>query len=244
MTHTTAAFVGATGGAGTTRTTLETAVALSAAGLDVAVLDAAYATQGLGPYLSGRLDPDLTTLVTDRPDAPLEAGLTEFDVETTGRVECCPVDAPFERLARAQSVDAARRLERRIEEAATTFDHVLVDVPPVASNQAVAAATACERIALVSPGGERGADATVRLRERLADLGTASDVVVATRGHGESTADVVLPTTETTVPACLTDDRYGRRIVSLVAALLDQEVSGVGESRGLFGGVGGIVRRQ
>jgi Flp pilus assembly CpaE family ATPase len=43
---TTAALVGATGGAGTTRLTLETADLLAREGHAVAVFDAAFATQG------------------------------------------------------------------------------------------------------------------------------------------------------------------------------------------------------
>jgi cellulose biosynthesis protein BcsQ len=255
MTYTTAAVVGVTGGAGTTRTVLEAAVALAADGADVAVLDAAYATQGLGDYLAGRLDPDLTTLVADQPETPLSAGLVGLDAdadasagtgaEATGRVACCPVRAPFERLARAKSVDAARNLEGRIEEAATAFDHVLVDVPPIAANQAVAAATACERVGLVAPGGDRGADATSRHRERLADLGTTADLLAVVRGGGEERgADVVVPTTEVAFPACLADERYGRAVASLVAGLVDREVTAVGEPTGLFGGVGEMVRRR
>ncbi|WP_142857552.1 ParA family protein [Salinigranum halophilum] len=244
MTCRTVAFVGATGGAGTTRTALEAAVALAADGADVAVLDAAYATQGMGGYLSGRLEPDLTALVTDRTDDPLAAGLVELDAETPGDVVCCPVDAPFTRLARAKSVEAARAFERRIEEAATTVDHVLVDVPPVAANQAVAATTACERVCLVTPGGDRGADATNRLRERVADVGTAVDVVAAVRGDDEwGAADVVLPSTETPLPAVLSDDTYGRAVAALVARLVDREVTAVGETGGLFDGVAERVRR-
>lgn len=62
----TAALVGAVGGAGTTRLAVEVGALLAADGDAVAVLDAAFATQGLGDYLDGRLDPDLTALVTDR----------------------------------------------------------------------------------------------------------------------------------------------------------------------------------
>ncbi|WEL28362.1 Chromosome partitioning ATPase, ParA family [Haloferax volcanii] len=71
---TTIALVGATGGAGTTRLSLELAAALATDGRDVAVLDAAFATQGLSDYVSGTLDPDATALVTDAADVPLESG--------------------------------------------------------------------------------------------------------------------------------------------------------------------------
>jgi cellulose biosynthesis protein BcsQ len=233
------------GGVGTTRTTLEAAVALATDGADVAVLDAAYATQGLGDYLPGRIDPDLTALVTDRAEESLSVGLVDLDADVDGRVACCPVDAPFERLARAKRVEAARRFEGRIEEATATFDHVLVDVPPIAANQAVAAATTCERIGIVAPAGDRGADATARLRERLADLGTAADVLVATGDTDESgAADVVLPETEATLPACLTDERYGRAVGGFVAELVERDVAAVGGSNGLLGGVGGMFHRQ
>ncbi|WP_380679332.1 ParA family protein [Salinigranum sp. GCM10025319] len=247
MTYTTAALVGVTGGAGTTRTTLEAAVALAADGADVAVLDTAYATQGLGDYLAGRLDPDLTALLTDRAETPLSAGLVDLDLDAAvdGRVACCPVDAPFERLARAQSVEAAQRFETRIEEAVTAFDHVLVDVPPIAANQAVAAVTTCERVGLVAPIGDRGSDATARTRERLADLGTAADLLVSTGGADESgAADVELPTTEAAFPGCLADERYGRAVVSLVGELVDRDVVGVGEAAGLLGNVSGLLRRE
>lgn len=244
MVYTTAAFVGTTGGAGTTRTVLEAAVALAADGADVTVLDAAYATQRLGDYLPGRLDPDLTALVTDRTDDPLSPGLVELAVDTPGDVVCCPADAPFERLARAKSVEAAGALERRIEEAASTVDHVLVDVPPVAANQAVAATTACERVCLVSPGDDRGADATNRLRERVADVGTTVDVVaVVAGGDDRGTADVLVPSTDAPLPAVSSDERYGGAVADLASRLVDREVTGVGESGGLFSGVTDRVRR-
>jgi cellulose biosynthesis protein BcsQ len=238
MTYTTAALVGATGGAGTTRTTLEAAVVLAADDADVAVLDGAYATQGLGDYLSGSLDPDLTTLVTDGVDAPLSAGLVDLEHDGPGRVACCPAAAPFERLARAKSVEAARRFEERIEEAAATFDHVLVDVPPIAANQAVAGATACERLGLVAPTGDRGADAVSRLRGRIDDIGATVDVVAVTRGaDGRGAADVALPTTDTAFPAAVADEPYGRAVATLVGELLDREVTNVGGSGGLLGRV-------
>ena len=236
MTHTTAALVGATGGAGTTRTVLESAVVLAADGADVAVLDAAYATQGLGSYLDGRLDPDMTALVTDSAAAPLSAGLVDLEHDGSGRVACCPVDAPFERFARAKSVEAARRFEERIEEAAATFDYVLVDVPPVAANQAVAATTACERVTLVAPAGDRGADAVGRLHERLADLGTSVDVVSIGRGAEDSgSADVVLPKTNTPFPAAANDEQYGDAVVTLVSQLFEREVDSVAASTGFIG---------
>ena len=121
---------------------------------------------------------------------------------------------------------------------------MLVDVPPIAANQAVAAATTCEQVALVVPPGDRGTDATGRLRERLADLGTAADVVAAVRTDESTVADVVLPTTESPAPACLADERYGRAVASLVSRLLERDVHGVGNASGLWSGVSERIRRQ
>lgn len=213
MDATTAALVGATGGAGTTRSCLELATALAAAGEDVAVLDAAYDTQGLARHLPGRLDPDATALVTDESDKQLSAGLVEYapamepdtatalDTEALpepGRVACCPVRAPFERLARAKTPEAAQELEARMAEAAASFDHVLVDTPPLGSNPAVAAVTAADRVGVVTPATDRGLDAVQQTRGRLQDVGTAVDAVVVvdlfgTESFPEADADVFLP---------------------------------------------------
>ena len=71
MKATTLALVGATGGAGTTRTAVELAAIGARDGSEVAVVDAAFTTQGLSEYVSGRIDPDLTTLLTDEPETSL-----------------------------------------------------------------------------------------------------------------------------------------------------------------------------
>lgn len=195
MSVTTVAFVGAVGGAGTTRTTVEVAAALARDGRAVAVLDAAYATQGLADHLSGRLAPDLTALVTDESDADLAAGLVDLAVDAPGRVACCPARAPFERLARAKTTDAARALERRVDEAADEFDHVLLDTPPVAANQALAAVRAAERVVAVTPATRRGADGLQRLRARLQDVDASLDTTLAIGGDLPA-ADATLPETD------------------------------------------------
>lgn len=194
-------FVGAVGGAGTTRLTVETAATLARDGRSVAVLDAAYATQGLADHVQGRIDPDVTALVTE--DRPVEEGLVELPVDAPGRVACCPAYAPFERLARAKTPDAAQRLERLAESAAREYDHVLLDTPPVAANQSVAAVTVADRVAVVTPGTTRGVDALARTRDRVADLGAAVDASVATRVETTSAADVTVPESEVTEPAAV-----------------------------------------
>jgi cellulose biosynthesis protein BcsQ len=243
-----AAFVGAVGGAGTTRCTVETAAVLAADGRNVAVLDAAFATQGLADYLSGELDPDLTALLTDAADAPLAAGLVELGVDAPGSVACCPAFAPFERLARAKRPDAARHFERRVETAATEYDHVVVDVPPVAANQAVAGVNAADRVALVAPGTTRGADAVQRMRGRLADVGSDVDLVVSTRGELDA-ADVVVSAASATSPAdapsALDDEEsFATGVARLAAAAFDCELDDALDEGGLLGSVEQYVRRS
>lgn len=218
------AFVGATGGAGTTRLTVETAATLARAGWSVAVLDAAYATQGLADHVQGRIDPDVTALVTE--ERPLDDGLVELPVETPGRVVCCPAYAPFERLARAKTPAAAQRFERLAEAAAREYDAVLLDTPPVAANQSVAAVTVADRVAVVTPGTGRGADALARTRDRLADLGVEADASVATRTAEAAAVDVAVPESATTspgaVPVCDTGDgAFAAAVAETAEAALD-----------------------
>ncbi|WP_251342178.1 AAA family ATPase [Haloplanus halophilus] len=241
----TVALVGATGGAGTTRLTVELGALLAADGRDVALLDAAFATQGLSDYLSGRLDPDLTALLTDRREAPLADGLVDVPIDTdAGRLACCPAAAPFERLARAKSADSAQALESRIATAAETFDHVVVDTPPVAANQSVAAVNAADRVVVVAPATTRGRDAVQRMRGRLDDVGSSVDAAVATRGD-LSVADAVFPETAAAVtdaPTCL-DERSVAAAVADVASVAVGVDPSSGEDPGLLGSVGEFVSR-
>ena len=243
-----AAFVGAAGGAGTTRTVVEVAAALAADGREVAVLDGAFATQGLSGYLSGRIDPDLTELLTDSADADLSQGLYGLDLgeSVPGRVAVCPAAAPFERLARAKRPEAAQRFESRIR-AATRFDSVLVDVPPIAANQAVAAVNAADRHVVVAPGSERGDDAVGRCHDRLADLGVEASLVVATRGE-LATADVAIPATDVTdernAPTVPDDGEFAAAIERVAAAVTSRDLGGQEASAGgLLDTVGDYVGR-
>lgn len=221
----TAALAGATGGAGTTRLVVETAALVATTGRDVAVLDAAFATQGLADHVEGRLDPDLTALVTDETDTPLDDAFVDLRAETSGRVACAPASASFEQLARAKAPAAAERFADRVREADAAFDAVVIDVPPLAANQAVAAVDAVDRAAVVAPGSTRGADAVARLRARLRDVGTTADLVVANRGDLPD-ADVTVPTGETAVAAAPTAPEgaaFGAAVADLAASLFDVE---------------------
>jgi septum site-determining protein MinD len=198
------ALVGGVGGAGTTRLALEFGATLARDGRSVLVADAAYATQGLSTVVPGRIDADVTAAVTE--DRPLETATDSLDVDwgesdDPGTVAVAPVRAPFERVSRAKTSDRARRLASRLAAATEAYDHVLVDVPPVAANQAVAVVAAADRVVLVVPDSQRGVDALPRMRDRLRDVDAAVDAVVTNRA-GEPPrvdgADAAVPDSETT----------------------------------------------
>ena len=106
----TAALVGATGGAGTTRLCVELAATLARAGEDVAVLDAALATQGLEQYLPGHVERDLTDLLRASDPDPSDCGV-DLPVEAPGEITAWPAYAAFEGIARAKAPAAAKRLD-------------------------------------------------------------------------------------------------------------------------------------
>jgi len=222
------ALVGAVGGAGTTRLALEFGATLAGDGRSVVVVDAAYATQGLVTTFTDPVDPDVTRAVTD--DRPLATATYDLDVPT-GRLALAPARAPFERLSRAKTSECARRLAGRIGEAAHEYDHVLVDVPPVATNQAVAAVTAADRVGLVVPDTQRGADALPRTLDRLADVDARVDTIVANRANGApevGDADAAVPESETTAlssaPVCPGDGEFEAAVAAAVATTVGADV--------------------
>ncbi|AQL42507.1 cell division inhibitor [Halorientalis sp. IM1011] len=227
----TLALAGAVGGAGTTRTTVEFGATLARAGRDVALLDAAFATQGLAAHVPGRIDPDVTALCTG--EGGLRDGLVALGLDTPGRLAACPARAPFERLARAKTPDAARRFEEVLDSAADRFDHVLVDTPPVAANQAVAAVTSADRVALVAPATERGLDRLPTMRDRLHDLDAPVDAVIGTRADPGGTvepADATIPESDQRSVADLPvsadpDTEFAPAVAAAVETVLDTELS-------------------
>lgn len=221
----TLAFVGVAGGVGTTRTVVETAATLARGGRSVAVVDAAFETQGLSTYVEGRLEPDCTAVVVD--EAGFSEALVEVWPELAGEVALCPAYAPFERIARAKTPDAAQRLETCLDHAAGQYDHVLVDVGPVAANQAVAAVRGADRRALVAPATRRGNDHLPRMRGRLVDLGFDADAVIGTFGDdGAALADpdYELPTGErdvATPTAVDPDTDFAPAVAAMAEGLFD-----------------------
>lgn len=240
----TLSFVGATGGAGTTRLAVETAATLGRTGRDVAILDAAFATQGLADYVSGRIDPDVTTLVTDE-NAEIGDAMYTIGVETAGQVAVVPARAPFERLARAKTAGAAERFEKRVAAAALSHDVVIVDTPPVAANQAVAAVNAADDVVVVTPDSRRGDDGLARLRGRLSDIGTSADAVVATFADGEpavTDADARIPISEVSdAAACPVsvdpDDEFAPAVADAAATMLGSDLDLEFEESGRLDGL-------
>lgn len=189
----TVALVGAAGGVGTTRLSVESAATLARAGWDVAVFDAAFATQGLAAYIDGRIDEDVTALATGA--AELEQARYGLGLDTPGYVDICPARAPFERLARAKTAGAAERFEQQVAAASLSYDAVIVDTPPVAANQALAAVNTADAVGLITTDNERGADAYALAHDRLADIGHPASTVIANRSSndGPLDADVSVP---------------------------------------------------
>ena len=234
----TCALVGAAGGAGTTRLAVEMGATLTRTGRDVAVVDAAYETQGLVDYVEGRIATDVTELVTE--DASLDSVVQPAGLATPGQLSLVPARAPFERLARAKTAGAAAKLEKQLAAIALSHDVVLVDTPPVATNQAVAAVNGVDRVVAVTPDTERGADALARLLGRIADVGVALDAVIGNFADGDpivTDADARVPESETTAPsACPTSlaDRgpFTPAIVAATEVALDAELDVAIEERG------------
>jgi len=238
------ALVGGVGGAGTTRLALEFGATLARDGRSALVVDAAYATQGLSTVVPGGIDTDVTAVVTG--DRPLEVATYGLDLELgeegpadPGAVAVAPARAPFERFSRAMTSDCARRLASRLTTAAGQYDHVLVDVPPVAANPAVAAVTAADRVVVVVPDSQRGADALGRARDRLVDVDAAVDAVVSNRARDSfrvAEADAAVPESETTAlpdaPAAVAPSEFATAVGDAVETTLDVELDLAGPESG------------
>lgn len=204
----TCALVGAVGGAGTTRLTLEGAATLARAGRHVAVLDVAVGTQGLAGSVPGRIEPDLARVLIE-DGLTLADAMVDLALDVPGRLSVAPVRAPFERFASAQTAGAAARFADLLTTAGGQFDHVLVDVPPVDTNLAVAAVTAADRVTIVAPPGVRGADGVQRVRCRLADVGAPTPTVVVNEGVRDAgddrttDADATVPASDVRAPGAV-----------------------------------------
>lgn len=238
MTHSTLALVGVAGGVGTTRTAVEMAATLGRADRSVAVVDTAFATQGLATYVEGRLTDDVTAVAVG--DATIRDALYDADYDVPGRVAFAPAHAPFERLARAKTPEAARRVETAVADAADRFDYILLDVPPVAANQSVAALTTADTRALVVPATGRGRDLLPRQRGRVRDLDAPADAVLATRTDADGVtaiadADYGIPDGGPAAPTALDPGSdLAPAVAAAVEGLLDVDLELTFEEAGML----------
>lgn len=201
MTGTSVGFVGTVGGIGTTRSVLEIGGLLARTGASVLVIDLDFATQGLGRHVAGTVPVDSTALLAD-PEPDLDDAIHDVAVDGDGRLGMVPAVSPFVRIAAAKTETAGARVGDRLEAATEQADWVLLDVPPVVSNQAIGAVTATDRTIAVIPPTERGIDALQRERGRLADVGSAFDDVLAVgAGDVPPDADAHLPVLPDGAPA-------------------------------------------
>ncbi|SNZ14834.1 AAA domain-containing protein [Natronoarchaeum philippinense] len=227
---TTAAITGTAGGAGTTRLSVEAGATLARAGYSVALVDVAFATQGLAQYVSGRIDEDVVDLVTGDDPRPSDAAV-DLGIDADGRLVAVPSQASFQALARAKTAGAAERFEAVLDRLDDAVDRVLVDVPPVATNPAVAAVTTADRVALVAPGTDRGVDSLQRSRARLTDVGTTDDLAVANRVDElpDGSIDLAIPESDATAvadaPATVDpDDEFAPAVAAFAEALFDEQL--------------------
>ena len=233
------AFVGTVGGIGTTRTVMDLGGLLARSGRDVLLLDLDFATQGLGRHVEGPPGVDATALLSD-PEADLDAAIREWTVDGDGSLGVIPSLAPFVTIAKAKTEAAGARVEDRLDDATDRADWVLLDVPPVVSNQAIGAVTAAEDVLAVIPPTDRGIDALQRERGRLADIESGLDGVLAV-GDGDPPpdADATIPALPSEAPAhrpatLAVGGAYAQAVAGAVAQLLDVEVTTVAERDGLL----------
>lgn len=232
----TLALVGAAGGVGTTRLTLETGTVLARAGHDVVIFDASFATQGLGSFVQ-RVDRGVTDLLIG--EATLEETLYDLDVDLDGRLALCPAVASFECLARAKTTEAAERFRDQIATASLAHDVILVDVPPLATNQGLAAIETVRQVAIVTADTERGARALDSQIARLDGVGVNPDATVCNHADdGPVVADAVVSTADPCIEkatpwtAGSTDGPFTRAIVRLTELVFDISLDIDHEQRG------------
>jgi CobQ/CobB/MinD/ParA nucleotide binding domain. len=121
---------------------------LATTGAAVCCFDLDFATQGLGRHVEGRVGVEASTLLAE-PDADFEEAIRDWPVDGEGSLGVIPSLAPFRTIAEAKSEAAGARVEDRLEEATERADWVLLDVPPVVSNQAIGAVTAADQVVAV-----------------------------------------------------------------------------------------------
>ena len=129
--------------------------------------------------------------------------------------------------------------------AALSHDTVIIDTPPVGGNQPLTAVDATDRVAVVTSGDDRGADALARLRDRLEDICTSPDATIVTPGDDTlADADATVPSNSALpheCPACVPpEETFAPAVAAAVEAALGVELElefpEGGRLRGMFDG--------
>jgi Flp pilus assembly CpaE family ATPase len=222
------ACVGATGGVGTTRTAVELARLAAAHDRAPLLVDTAVATQGLARLLVETPPRDLCDALADPEGLALDA----IAVELPSGLVLVPIDAPLCAIAPALRAEAAGALAAAIAEAAADRPLVIIDVPPVATNLAIAGITSADVILLLHRVGDR--EAVRRGRELIADLAGPAPhpVTVGTPAVAELSVPEV-PALRGGVPlARPVDDAGYRRALATVAATAGLPIPAPADSGG------------
>ena len=208
------ACVGATGGVGTTRTAVELARLATAHDRRPLLVDTAVATQGLARLLPTTPGVDLCGALSDTDVVDLDA----IAVELPSALQIVAIDAPLCSVTTALTPQAAATLTDAIAHAAATHPLVIIDVPPVATNLAIAGLISADEILLVHRVGDH--EGVRRGRELIADLDGADPhpLTIGSPAVAELSLPE-LPTLRTGLPlATPVDDSGYQRALAVAAA--------------------------
>ncbi len=210
------ACVGATGGVGTTRTAVELARLATTHDRRPLLVDTAVATQGLARLLPTTPRVDLCDALSDTDAVDLDA----IAVDLPSELRIVAIDAPLCSMTTALTAEAAAALTDAIAHAAGTHPLIIIDVPPVATNLAIAGLISADEILLIHRLGDH--EGVRRGRELIADLDGADPhpVTIGTPAVAElSLPDVPALRTGTPLATPVDDPGYRRALAAAAAAV-------------------------
>ncbi len=230
MSPRTVALVGAAGGVGTTRLTVECGATLARTGRDVAIFDSAFHTQGLRDYPHRTGTRDATALATG--EATLEETLVICEPGLSGRLTLCPATTTMGQFQQTTSPEAADRFATTVAGAALSRDAVLIDVPPTVTPLSRAVLGIADLIVLVTTETPRGTRALSRHQQRLHELGHPPDCVLF--NHADTTLQdaIAVPTSNQSdpydCPTCAEpgrDESFARAVTDAVESVFTLSIA-------------------
>lgn len=240
MSPRTVAFVGAAGGVGTTRLTVECGATLARTGRNVGIFDSAFHTQGLRDYPDSTGTRDATALATG--EATLAETLAMCTPSLSGELALCPATATTNQLTQATSPDAAERFATTIAGASLSRDAVFIDVSPTITPVSRAMLKIADLIVLVTTETPRGARALSRHQQRLRELGHPADCVLFNHADESPPDAIAVPTSTQSdpydCPTCATpgsDESFARAVTGAVESLFGISIQQSEPSSGLVG---------